>query len=299
MSDEHTLPAGPTPRALLWEAFWRAVTYCLHPKVVLWSVLPLVASALVVFGLGWLYWETSIDALRRLLEDWEGIRVAKEWLRGMGAGAFLQVLEPLIVVAVAVPLVVVLTLFCVSVLMTPALVRLVATRRFPTLERRRGASWLAQGFWSIGHVLVAVLLLIVTLPLWLIPPLILFLPPLIWGWLTYRVMAFDVMAEHASTQERRDLLREQRWPLLGMGIVAGYLGAAPSLLWAAGAVTLIFAPVLMVVSVWLYTLVFAFSALWFAHFGLSVLQISRRQSAVQAAHVSQAALATGPLVGRL
>ena len=66
-----------------------------------------------------------------------------------------------------------------------------------------------------------------SVPLWLVPPLVLVLPPLIWGWLTCRVMAFDVLAEHASADERRTILRGQRWPLLAMGVVCGYLGAAP------------------------------------------------------------------------
>jgi len=51
----------------------------------------------------------------------------------------------------------------------------------------------------------------------------------------------------------------------------GLLGSAPSLLWAVGALTLIFAPVLAIISVWLYTLMFAFGTLWFAHFTLSRL----------------------------
>ena len=38
------------------------------------------------------------------------------------------------------------------------------------------------------------------------------------------------------------------------------------------ALTLVFAPVLILVSIWLYTLVFAFSALWFAHYLLAALQ---------------------------
>jgi Etoposide-induced protein 2.4 (EI24) len=278
MSEARATADTPTLRRLLWDAFWRAVTYCVHPKVMLWSFLPLAVSAAVVGGLGWLYWEASLDALRGLLNGWEGLRVAKQWLQDMGGGAVVRVLEPLIVVALAVPLVVVLSLFCVSVLMTPALVRLVVARRFPELEKRHGAGWFMQAAWSAGHAVVAMLLLVVTLPLWLIPPLILLLPPLIWGWLTYRVMVFDVLAEHASAQERRELLKAHRWPLLGMGVVAGYLGAAPALIWAAGAMTLIFAPVLMLVSVWLYTLVFAFSALWFAHFALAVLHASRQRA---------------------
>ena len=57
-----------------------------------------------------------------------------------------------------------------------------------------------------------------------------------------------------------------------MGVVAGYLGAAPTLLWAVGALTLVFAPVLILVSIWLYTLVFAFAALWFAHYLLAALR---------------------------
>jgi hypothetical protein len=48
------------------------------------------------------------------------------------------------------------------------------------------------------------------------------------------------------------------------------------------AATLVLAPVLVVVSVWLYTLVFAFAALWFAHFALAALQRLRQQAAVAA-----------------
>ena len=43
-----------------------------------------------------------------------------------------------------------------------------------------------------------------------------------------------------------------------------------------GALTIAFAPVLILVSVWLYTLVFAFSSLWFSHYALAALQEMRR-----------------------
>jgi hypothetical protein len=49
-------------------------------------------------------------------------------------------------------------------------------------------------------------------------------------------------------------------------------------LWAASAATLIFAPVLVVVSVWLYTLIFAFASCWFAHYLLAALQRLRESS---------------------
>ena len=84
-------------------------------------------------------------------------------------------------------------------------------------------------------------------------------------------MAVDALAAHASPEERRVVMRTRRWPLLAMGLACGLLGALPSLLWAAGAVALVFAPVLLAASVWLYTVVFAFGACWFAHYCLNAL----------------------------
>ena len=262
----------------LVDSFWRAAAYCLHPKVILLSLLPLLFSVTAVLGLGWFYWERAVAGVRAWLEQWTLVLSFMQWLESIGAAAFYAMLAPLIVVALAVPLVVVASLLLVAWLMTPSLVNLVAARRFETLERKRGAGWFSAALWSIGCMLLALLLLGLSLPLWFIPPLVLVLPPLIWGWLTYKVMSFDVLAEHASADERKLLTRDHHWPLLAIGIVTGYLGAAPTLLWAVSAATLVLAPVLVVVSVWLYTLVFAFAALWFAHFALATLQRLRLQA---------------------
>ena len=264
----------------LVDSFWRAAAYCLHPKVILLSLLPLLFAVAAVLGLGWLYWEIAVASVRATLEQWSLVVGFLTWLDSVGAGSFATVLAPLIVVALAVPLIVVASLLLVAWLITPALSDLVAARRFATLERKRGAGRFSAALWSVGYMLFALLLLVLSLPLWFIPPLVLVLPPLIWGWLTYKVMSYDVLAAHASADERRQLMRDKHWPLLAIGIITGYLGAAPSLLWAVSAATLVLAPVLVVVSVWLYTLVFAFAALWFAHFALAALQRLRQQAEV-------------------
>ena len=46
-------------------------------------------------------------------------------------------------------------------------------------------------------------------------------------------------------------------------------------MWASGVLFLALAPVLVPVAIWIYTLVFAFSALWFAHYTLAALQTMR------------------------
>ena len=127
------------------DSFWRAAAYCLHPKVILLSLLPLLLSVAAVLGLGWFYWESAVAGVRESLEQWSLVLSFLQWLESIGAAGFNAVLAPLIVVALAVPVIVVASLLLVAWLMTPALVNLVAARRFPTLERRRGAGWVSAG----------------------------------------------------------------------------------------------------------------------------------------------------------
>ncbi|MBT9501738.1 MAG: EI24 domain-containing protein [Burkholderiaceae bacterium] len=257
---------------LLFDAFWRAVAYCLHPKVIVLSLLPLLLAAGLSGGLAYFYWESAVDGLRATLDSWLIIDSLLRWLGSIGGEGFRTVLVPIIIIALAVPVIVVVSLVLVALLMTPALVTLVANRRFPNLERRKGAAIWQSVLWSLGCTVAALFALLLSVPLWLIPPLVMILPPLIWGWLSFRVFAFDVLADHASTEERRQLMREHRAPMLLMGVICGYLGAAPSLVWAFGVIAVVLWPLLVVVTVWIYTLVFAFAALWFAHYALAALE---------------------------
>jgi hypothetical protein len=257
---------------LLLDSFWRAAAYCLHPRVVLLSLLPLVLMGGLALGLGWLFWASAVDAVFRWLEASSFIAQLGDWLPGLGVGNLRTVVAPLVIIVLATPVIVVGVLLVVATLMTPAMVRLVAARRFPQLEQRRGGSLLASITWSLGSTLLALVALLVSIPLWLIPPLVLLLPPLIWGWLTYRVMTFDALADHASPDERRELLRRHRLPLLGIGILTGYLGAAPGIVWASGALFAAAFVILVPVAIWIYTVVFAFSSLWFAHYCLAALE---------------------------
>lgn len=274
--------------SLLLDSFWRAVAYCVHPRVIALSLLPLVFMVALALGLGYFFWQAAIDGVNSLLDAFELLNSFWAWLQGMGAGNLKVVVAPLIVIFTVTPLIVVVSLVVVAVAMTPALVSLVAERRFATLERKKGGSLLMSLLWSFGSVLLALVALVVSIPLWLVPPLILVLPPLIWGWLTYRVMAFDALATHASAEERRTLFREHRLWLMGMGVFAGYLGAAPSLVWASGVVFAAAFVVLLPMAIWIYTLVFAFSSLWFTHYCLSALHALRVQRAASSVAVDAA-----------
>ena len=264
---------------LVLDSFWRAVAYCLHPRVIALSILPLVLMVAASFALGYFFWEPAVAAVAAWLETYELLSAFLAWLERLGAGALRTVFAPLLVLALATPLIVLGALLLVAVFMTPAMVELVAQRRFPQLERKRGGSMVASVFWSFGSLVLALIALVVSLPLWLIPPLVLVLPPLIWGWLTYRVFTYDALAGHASVAERQAVMAQHRVPLLVIGILSGYLGAAPTLLWASGAMFIAMAPLLVPLAIWVYTLVFAFASLWFAHYALGALERQRMPAA--------------------
>lgn len=258
------------------DAFFRAAVYCLHPRVIALSFLPLAITIVGVLGLGYFFWNDATEALRLQLNAWSWVQLVGGALETLGLGGLRAVMAPALLLFATIPFIVIVCLLMVSVFMTPAMVALVAERRFVGLERKKGSSFIGSLAWALGSSLAACLAMVLSVPLWLLPPLVLVLPPLIWGWLSYRVMSYDCLAEHASADERRQLMKQYRYQLLAIGLITGYLGALPSALWASGAMFIAMAPVLVPVAVWIYTLVFAFSSLWFAHYSLSMLDELRK-----------------------
>lgn len=272
--------SGASPQlGRMLDAGWRALAYCLMPQVIWLSLLPLVLAFAVIGGLAWWGWGDGVAWVRMLVDDWSVTHYLLSALDNWGLSGLRMLVAPLALVLVVIPLVVVMCLLLVAALMTPALVKLVVRRRFPNLESRHEAPWWHSLWWSLQATVLAFLVLLVSLPLWLVPPLAVVLPPLIWGWLTYRVLVFDTLADWATPQERDELLRTHRSGLLTMGVIAGFMGAAPAALWALGVLALALAPFVLLLSVWIYTLVFAFATLWFTHFLLPALSAMRAQAA--------------------
>ena len=274
---------------LLISSFWRAVLYCLHPKVILLSLLPLLFAMGTASLLAYFFWQSAQEALLGMLDASVFVTTLAAWLAAVGLPALKAMLAPLILIVVLTPLVVVCTVLLVSTLMTPGLVRVVASRRFPELERRHGASLVASLGWALISCALALVATIFTAPMWILPPLVLLIPPAIWAWLTYRVMAFDALADHASSAERQTILANHKSALISMGFVVGFLGATPSLLWSMGLMAIAMAPLLLPLSVWLYTVVFVFASLWFVHYCLAALE------ALRAEHEASMFVPTRPL----
>jgi len=262
-------------------SFGRALVSQLHPRMLMLTVVPFVLATVLWGGLIWWGWEPIMGTARTLLEG----SVFTSWIYAMldwlGLQSLRSVVAPLFVLTLAIPLVIASMLIFISLFSVPAVVKHLE-RSYPNLQKARGGSIAGSVFQALGNTVVFLLLVLVTMPLWLIPPFFALIPPVLWGWLTYRVMTYDALSEHATAEERRTLMKRHRMPLLLIGVAVGLLGSAPTLLWVWSAVIIFLFPVVLAGTLWLYVLIFIFSALWFGHFCLRALTDLRAERAAAA-----------------
>jgi len=280
----------------MWAAGWRACADCFNPQILLWSLLPLLACLGVVAGLGWWYGEALVQAVQQALQQAVQSLMqtsgTRRWLDAEPLEAWLTQQAPVLVVAFALPLLLMLSLLLVAWWVTPAVARTVVAKRFPGLQEARGAAGWQSLAWTLLCTLAALLALLLSLPLWLVPPLVIVVPPLIWGWLICRILGFDVLALHASPNERRFVLRRRGWALLWMGMLCGLLAALPPMAWALTISQPDRAPGLALLSVLFYVALFVFATCWFAHLALTELH-QLRHAAAAAASAPVGPAATG------
>ena len=261
----------------LFRTFFRALLSQMHPRMLLMTVLPFVL-ALALWGLAlWQGLQPLIDQLHAWFSDYGLFRQSGEMLDSLGLSSLRTLLVPLIAMWLLLPFMIVTALLLVGVLAMPAIGNHVSRHYYPQLERRHGGSFAGSLWVSLSSFFVFLLAWLVTLPLNLIPLFALIVQPLLWGWLTCRVMAYDALSDFADLEELHAIRSSQRFPLLVIGVVTGSLGAAPGLLWLGGVMSVIFFPALAAVAIWLYLLIFVFSGLWFQHYCLDAL-VRRRST---------------------
>jgi hypothetical protein len=261
----------------LIRSFGRALLSQLHPRMLFLTVLPFVVALMLWGAVLYFGWDAMNGIARDAVESWTFMGWIKSGLNAIGMAGLWSAIAPLLVITLLVPVIVVSILVFVSVTAVPRVMRFL-DRSYPQLERRKGGSLAGSVMHALLCTLVFTMVAVITLPLWLIPPFFALIPPLLWGWLTYRVMTYDALADHATAEERRAIMQRYRLPLLGIGVAVGMLGSAPTLLWVSSVVTIVLFPIIAIAVIWLYVLIFIFSALWFGHFCLRALTRLRAEA---------------------
>ncbi|NDA16272.1 MAG: hypothetical protein EBY99_01140 [Burkholderiaceae bacterium] len=250
----------------------------MHPKMLWLSFRPFLIVSIFWGVVIWLIWSPALEMLRTFLTASIFTSWIQSGLEYVGFDEARAWIAPLFLVILLIPIITISLLVFIAFSTVPAVVdSVVKQKAYEGLVRIKGGSFVGSFFYTLWSALICLALVMLTLPVWWIPPLFAILPPLLWGWLTMRLMAYDVLLDHATPEERNQLLEEHRWTLLGMGVVAGMIGAVPTFFWATSVLALVLFPFVSFVALWIYSLIFIFSALWFSHFLLHALKQLRQK----------------------
>jgi CysZ protein len=216
---------------------------------ILWHALwPPLLAFFVWAGVAWLSWLPLAAWLIDKLPAWS-------WLAWLG-----PYLVHVVLAVCFAPLIYATALLLVAVVALPRMMAIVAARDYPDVSRQASA---ASAFVdSLANTVAASAVFIVgwlvTLPLLLVPGGLLVLPLLWSAWLNQRTFRFDVLAEHATVEERTNLIRQERPRFRLAGIASALVAHVP--------IVNLLAP--------------AFAALLFTHLGLSALRRLRTKEGV-------------------
>jgi len=201
----------------------------------------------------------------------------------LGLVALKAFIVPLFAMWLLLPLMLATALLFVAGLAMPVINRFISRKYFPALEKKHGAGWWRSSGFALKSLLLFLVAWLCSLPLSLFMNFGLFFQPVLIGWFTYRVMAYDALAAHASTEEREIIMKQHSWQLWSVGIIIGLLSSLPGMVWLGGVLWIVVLPLFAAIAIWLYVLVFMFSGIWFQLFCLDTLQHLRDATAAAAA----------------
>lgn len=234
-------------------AFSRSIVSQLHPKMLGLLVWPFLAAIVGWIVLAWFAWGPLVDWISEgLLGRFSMVQWTFDRLAALGFTSAPDLAATMLALLVAIPMIFATGMALVAVLAMPVVTRHLG-ERYPDVQRH--GSWsIGTSLWNaVSSLAIFVVGYLLTMPLWLVPPLAFVIPWLWWSWLTARMMRFDSLVEHADPIERRALITTHRRSYLVLGMLVTVLNYIPPLF--------LITPVL--------------SALAYVHFSLDMLRRAR------------------------
>jgi hypothetical protein len=206
----------------LFAALSRAVRDLAEPRVLAVLFLPMLAAVVLWSVLAYVFWDAWTGAFTTLVAD----TAAARWLAQHGASWILQGAGIFLVFALLLPAVVITAMILTELFAMPMIVSVVS-RRYPTLEKRKGGTLIG----SIGNAALAIVvfavLWLITLPLWFTGLGAVIVPALNSAYLNQKLFRYDALAEHAGREEYAYIVSRARLRLFGLGLVLAPLYYVP------------------------------------------------------------------------
>jgi CysZ protein len=197
-----------------------------HPRMLWLMVWPMLVAVALWGTVAFVFWARLALWLAGVLKQWA--EPVLSWVP-FDLGTFVTIIANIMLLLLFFPLVYLTALFILGVVGMQKMVDHVAAQSFPALERRRGggtAGSVWNGVVALGGMVV---LFILSLPLWLVPPLGPLVLLAILSWVNQRLLRYDALAEHADAAEMARLFRERRGALYLLGALLALFAYVPVL----------------------------------------------------------------------
>ena len=196
----------------------------LRPRMLWLMIWPMLIAVGIWGGVALALWTRTAIWLAGVLARW--LEPAAAFVHFDFADAAMVAAQVLLFL-LFIPLVYLTALFILGVFGMQKMVDHVASRSFPDLERRRGGGT-ASSIWNGVVALLGMAgLLIVSIPLWFIPPLWPLIPLVILAWGNQRLLRHDALCEHADRKEMARIFSERRGGLYLLGFLMAISAYVP------------------------------------------------------------------------
>lgn len=195
-----------------------------HPRMLWLMVWPMLVALAVWVTVALVFWTRLALWIAGVLERWTEPVLGR---LPFDLGTAATIIAHAMLLLLFVPLVYLTALFILGIFGMDKMVDHVAAQSFPALERRRGGG-IAGSVWNALLSLAGMtVLFVISLPLWLAPPLgpIVLLAILSWG--NQRLLRYDALAEHAERAEMARIWRDRRGALYLMGFLLALFAYVP------------------------------------------------------------------------
>jgi len=207
-------------------AFGYGLVNVFHPRMLWLMAWPMLVSLAVWVTVAFVFWQRLAVWIAQVLKQWAD-PIAGWAPFDLGTAA--SFIANFMLLVLFFPLVYLSALFILGIFAMDKMVDHVAAQISPSPERRRGGGTAGSIWNAIVSLAGLVLAFLVSLPLWLVPPLGPIAVLAILSWVNQHLLRYDALAEHADKAEMRRIFRERRGGLYSLGLLLALAGYVPFL----------------------------------------------------------------------
>ena len=208
----------------IFYALLRALRDLMQFKIIWIIVWPILVASSLWLAVGVVFWDTFSVWI------FQGLAVigVSEWIEKIDSAWLAHGIQGLIHLLVFIPLVMATSLIITAVFEMPALINMVAKRRYPDLKRENGGTIVGTVINTVFALSFFVLIWVGTIPLWALG-VGMVVPFIAAAFINQQLFRYDALSEHANKKEMKVLLRSNRLSLWSLGLLTGMLQYVPLL----------------------------------------------------------------------